>query len=163
MERPNYFLVVMLLVGTLVPAMFSDTLWSQPAKRASTEKEVLKLLKLLQTEALMRQVTDQVIEQLRQNVSQPPQRYWNSFKAKLDYSEVMGQIAAVYERYLTANDIRALHAFYSSPVGSKLIRVQPRIMAESMAIGQEWGRDVAERAMKEVGHAEADRSQDRKR
>jgi hypothetical protein len=50
--------------------------------------------------------------------------------------------------------MRAVAEFYRSPVGSKLIDVQPDIMQESILAGQRWGarigQEIEEEARREL-------------
>ena len=62
----------------------------------------------------------------------------------------MAMIVPVYERHFTRKDIQGLIAFYQSPVGRKFVSVQPKLVAESMQIGQRWGQKVAQKVMREI-------------
>src|SRR5215472_7710054 len=53
---------------------------------------------------------------------------------------MMPQIAAAYARHFTQEDIRAMVAFYESPIGRKMFQTMPVIVQESMAIGQRWAQ-----------------------
>jgi hypothetical protein len=53
---------------------------------------------------------------------------------------MMPQIAAAYANHFTQEDIRALVAFYESPIGKKMIQTMPVILQESIAIGQRWAQ-----------------------
>jgi uncharacterized protein len=68
--------------------------------------------------------------------------------------ELIDQIAVLYATHLTAEELAAIIAFYSSPVGARFIAVQPQIMRESMTLGQRWGaqigREIEAEARKEL-------------
>jgi hypothetical protein len=68
--------------------------------------------------------------------------------------ELLDEIAALYAQRLEAAEMRAVAEFYKSPVGSKLIDVQPEIMQESILAGQRWGarigREIEEEARREL-------------
>jgi uncharacterized protein len=69
-------------------------------------------------------------------------------------SELLDEIAVLYAQRLQAAEMRAVAEFYRSPVGSKLIDVQPEIMQESMLAGQRWGarlgQEIEEEARREL-------------
>lgn len=65
------------------------------------------------------------------------------FTSGLD--EIVPELVKIYDRHLSHDDLKALIAFYSTPVGGKVIRVMPRIMSESMAFGRQWGQDIGQR------------------
>jgi hypothetical protein len=58
-------------------------------------------------------------------------------------NEVMDQIAAVYARNFTADELREAVAFYRGPTGQKFVQKMPAITQESMAIGQRFGQSIA--------------------
>src|SRR5262245_57482182 len=58
-------------------------------------------------------------------------------------NEVIEQIAAVYARNFTADELREAVAFYRGPTGQKIVQKLPAITQESMAIGQRFGQSIA--------------------
>jgi uncharacterized protein len=57
--------------------------------------------------------------------------------------EIVDEITALYARTFTADELRAVTAFYHGAVGQTFLKKQPAIMQESMAIGQKFGQSVA--------------------
>ena len=53
------------------------------------------------------------------------------------------QIAGLYAKFFTADELRQLTAFYRGPVGQKFLQIMPRIMQDSMTIGQKFGESIA--------------------
>jgi len=45
---------------------------------------------------------------------------------------LMGTMPAVYARFLTADEMRDIQAFYRTPAGAKALKVMPEIMGETM-------------------------------
>ena len=58
-------------------------------------------------------------------------------------NEILDQIAALYARNFTVDELRELTAFYRGPVGQKFVQKQSLILQESMMIGQRFGQSVA--------------------
>jgi hypothetical protein len=48
-------------------------------------------------------------------------------------SEIVKDVPAIYARYLTADDMRALAAFYSTPTGAKMLQALPKFLPEAFA------------------------------
>ena len=48
------------------------------------------------------------------------------------------QMTAVFDKYLTQEEVRGLLAFYGTPLGRKTVNVMPMIGQESARIGQRW-------------------------
>jgi hypothetical protein len=53
--------------------------------------------------------------------------------------ELIDQIAALYAAEMSLEDLNAVLAFYKSPIGLRFAGMQPKIMRESMVLGQRWG------------------------
>lgn len=60
--------------------------------------------------------------------------------------EMVREVIPVYEKYLTMEDLRALLAFYRSPVGQKLVRIQPQLTKDAMIVMKAY----AERRIQEI-------------
>jgi uncharacterized protein len=52
--------------------------------------------------------------------------------------EIKDKMVALYARYFTHAEVKALVAFYNSDLGRKTISNMPNLMREAAAIGQEW-------------------------
>jgi len=57
--------------------------------------------------------------------------------------EFTGAIAVIYASHFTVDELRQLTAFYRGPVGQKFLQIMPRIMQDSMTIGQKFGESIA--------------------
>jgi uncharacterized protein len=57
-------------------------------------------------------------------------------------NELMDQIAELYAAEMSLADLNAVIAFYKSPVGNRFAGIQPKIMRDSMALGQRWGERI---------------------
>jgi hypothetical protein len=68
--------------------------------------------------------------------------------------ELIEQVAGLYAQELSVEELVAVSDFYKSPVGVKLLSVQPQIARQSMALGQRWGaqigREIEQEARKEL-------------
>jgi hypothetical protein len=58
-------------------------------------------------------------------------------------NEITDQMAGVYARTFTVDEMHQLIAFYQTPVGQKLLEKLPTLVQESMSIGQAWRRRLA--------------------
>ena len=57
--------------------------------------------------------------------------------------EFAGAIGAIYATHFTADELRQLTAFYRGAVGQKFLQVMPKIMQDSMTVGQKLGESMA--------------------
>jgi hypothetical protein len=68
--------------------------------------------------------------------------------------DLIEQIARLYAAELTLQELNAIIAFYKSPAGLRFAGVQPKIVRESVLLGQRWGErigaEIAEEARQEL-------------
>jgi uncharacterized protein len=65
----------------------------------------------------------------------------NAVNARI--GEMVDQMAAVYARNFTPDEMRQLVAFYRGPLGQKFLEKMPTVMQESMSVGQAFGQQIA--------------------
>jgi hypothetical protein len=66
------------------------------------------------------------------------------FEERIDAAGGMVErVIPIYDKYFTHSEIRELLAFYQTNIGRKTIDVLPKIVSESMVIGQAWGQSLA--------------------
>lgn len=128
-----------------------------PAKKtaaapgAPSREEILKLFQLMQISKTMDAVVNAAKEQgvetavqmIHERIPNPTTEQKKQFEEKVNeiLSQALGPSAIqemleatvpVYQRHLTRADLQAMTAFYSSPIGQKLLREQPAMVRESM-------------------------------
>lgn len=69
---------------------------------------------------------------------------------EFDADELIALTAPVYDKYFTHDDIKKLIEFYKSPIGTKMVKMQPQVMKDSMSIGEVWGREIGEKIQKRI-------------
>ena len=136
----------LILTGTLnvVAEEMSDP--AAVSKRA----DIKHLMEVTDVSSLGMQIMNRLILTMKQGRSEAHEKFWDDFRAEFDINELVGMIIPIYEKHLTHEEIKQLIAFYESPIGKKLIKVQPQIMMESMAAGEEWGKKLVQRAMEKL-------------
>lgn len=92
------------------------------------------------------------------NYSDVPYEVWNELETELlqtSMDDFVEMLVPVYQNHFTKEDLYQLIEFYKSPIGKKYSENAPYIMKESMVVGQEWGKKLAEnfsQKMKEKGY-----------
>lgn len=67
----------------------------------------------------------------------------------MDMGSLTEEIIPLYDKYYTLEELKAINAFYQSPVGQKVLSTSPQIFQESVAIGQKWGEKMGKEASDE--------------
>ena len=125
---------------------------SVPTKR----DDIRQLVTITGTIAIMKQSMERSIAQLRPSFKQLPDAFWAELPKEMDYEALLEKILPVYEAHFTHDDVKALLAFYRSPIGQKSIRELPLIMQESSVVGREWGEATGRRIMEKIQRAQPD-------
>ena len=86
----------------------------------------------------------QMIEPMKRALPDVPESFWNQEINKVNLDDIIKVYIPIYAKYYTAEDIKALIAFYKSPVGKKVIAKSPVIAEESMTAAEGWGRKLAQ-------------------
>ncbi len=94
-----------------------------------------------------KQAMEQMIPALKQMVPDAPESFWDDVLAEVNADELENLIIPVYQKHFNDEDIKAINAFYDTPAGQKMIGKMPVIMQESMAIGQQWGQQLAQEVL----------------
>jgi hypothetical protein len=61
---------------------------------------------------------------------------------KAHAGELSGAVAEIYAADFSADELHALNVFYQTPLGQKMLSLQPLIARQSIAAGQAWGHSV---------------------
>jgi len=61
-------------------------------------------------------------------------------RASMD--DLMHQIAGIYVRHFSDDDLRTILSFYRTDTGRKMLAEMPSVLKESAVLGQAWGQQV---------------------
>ena len=138
-------LLLLAVVGMLsCSAMAQSTI--TPEKR----QEITTMLQLTGMEKLMDQMKLQMLTSLRGRATDLPEAFWTKMASKMDMHELLEKLIPLYDKYYTLEDLKAVNAFYKSPVGQKVMSTLPKIMQESMLVGREWGEKIGRQVAAEI-------------
>jgi uncharacterized protein len=127
-----------------------------PAKAA----DIQRLMEVAGTRDMLNQIWGSMQTTIRPTLEQslPPGPYraklidlfFDRLKSKLDAQQFVDLAAAAYDKYLSDDDIKALTAFYQTPLGKKTLTVLPQMMSELQQQGFRIGEQAGREAMTEV-------------
>jgi len=108
-----------------------------PAQR-NGDGEIRELLHVLGVKTIGQSLSEQVLGQLKMSLPHVPEQFWQKASGDSGAERLWENLIPLYRKHFEPSDIRALLRFYRSPIGKKLLRVQPRINGESARMGQAW-------------------------
>lgn len=145
--------VIFISISVLSLASLSQA--QDTAVAAPSKEEVLKFMEVLRIRPQLNQYFASVATQAKLGAEEgfkqklpdatPAQlaeidRFAEGLFKGMPVDEMIDAMVPIYQRHLTKEDLTAILAFYSSPVGQKLQREQPAMMQEGMQVGGEIGR-----------------------
>jgi hypothetical protein len=142
------FLAVVAVLG-LFPSM-ALALNESVQTNASPEDLARQLIHLTGGGGLGKQLMTQMVDSFRKADPKVPEEFWTEFLASVDPKQLEDLVVPIYVQNFTAEEMRASIQFYSSPVGQSLIHKLPVVLQQSMAVGQEWGKKLAQEAEERV-------------
>ena len=148
-------ILVFLLALSLAPMRAHGQAQGDSEARAAAAR---KLIEVTGAASLGLQAMDSVIATFRKTHPEVPEAFWTEFRTEVRPELLTEATVPIYAKYLSLEELQQLASFSESPLGRKLLQVQPAILQESMAAGQQWGGDIARRILqrlKEKGFAKA--------
>ena len=136
------------LTAVLCLAIAPSPARAQTPAATQGDAEKIRLIRQLVARAKLTEQAVQAIEtQLpAQRAANPrvPEQFWNRFleQARARRGELEEGYVKLYDRNFTTAELRQLLAFYDSPIGKRFLEVQPVLMREGIALGQEWGSRI---------------------
>ena len=155
MKKSIAAFALLVLCATIMPAQTPPASRPAPSADSSAEHaakrvEIRKLIELTGAANVSADALRQIIGPLKAGFPEVPDEFWDTFIKEVRSDELIDLVIPIYDKYYTREEIRDLTLFYQSPVGQKTIKVLPKLSAEAIDAGQEWGKMVADRAMRKL-------------
>lgn len=118
---------------------------------APNKEDVMKFMDLMHVRQQMTQLMDGMKQSARvgaeagfkQEIPNPTSDQLEKVDALADVvfgdmpiGEIIDAMIPIYQKHISKADLNAIVAFYSSPVGQRLLEEQPAILSEAMEAGQ---------------------------
>jgi hypothetical protein len=113
-------------------------------------RKARELLELTGADAVAHQTLEAMLEQFRLMPGLPP-GFVDAFREVAAEADFISMVAPIYVEELSESDIDAAIEYWKSPAGRRMAAATPTITARSMEVGQQWGQQLAARALERVG------------
>ena len=169
------------LIALACAPLLAVTLSAQqalPKDSQPTKEDIEKYYATMHIRELMRATMDATVKQMRQVTHEQFKKQvpdaTPEMLAKLDgmtddivknfdFEELLQAMTPVYQKHLTKDDLTAITAFYSSPVGQKLLKEMPAITQEAMQAASGIMQRQMDFAMQKAQQVVADMIRDNSR
>jgi hypothetical protein len=112
------------------------------AQTEATDADIIKMQQLNGTAGSIEAMYPQILAQLKTMKPGVSDEKWAAAKKEVfdvEVAELNKQLIPIYKKHFTQEDVKAIIAFYETPIGKKLAEQTPQITLESMQISQTWG------------------------
>jgi hypothetical protein len=157
-----------MLAGWLTALLLMCMMPVASAQDAGSEKraDILRLMKLTKEESSIRAMYQLMFDEAETSMRAAGARggetgltantFAQDYRAAAErvlerrFPELMEILAALYDQQYTHDDIKGLIAFFSSPLGRKLVENSPKHMQESYRLGVAFGKSISEEIRLEI-------------
>ena len=128
-------LLALMLPVTLLAQGTPSVRSIDPAKR----EVILRLLKVTRSGALSVQMVKEGIEAQKRAMPHVPEIFWTEFAKAMNPEAFEAMALPIYDKHFALEELKAILAFYETPVGRLMLEKMPRVLRESMEAGKELG------------------------
>jgi len=132
----------------------SFSIYAQSTSGAAPEsqkiKNIRKIMELTGSGRLGVQVIQNMVGSFRTTYPNVDPTFWDDFLKEVKPEDLVNMVVPVYDRNFTDAEIDGMLAFYSSPVGQKVLSKLPVVLQESMQVGQTWGQELSKKIMQKL-------------
>ncbi len=123
---------------------------TQTLAKATKQDDIRRLLAITGSAKLSEQMMRQMVDAMKPAMPGVPDSFWDKFLKEAKSEELVELMIPVYDKKFSREEIRKITEFYETPAGKKFVEKTPEIVAESMKIGQEWGRQLAQEIVEQA-------------
>lgn len=106
----------------------------------ASEAQVRDLMQVMGVQQSLGMMNQQITAVMAQRLPCVPASYWGSFIDQPNATTLMSGMIPAFQKHFTSEDIDGLLKFYRSPLGQKVIKEMPQVMAENVKLNQVWGQ-----------------------
>ena len=111
------------------------------------QQKVRRLMALTGAEDTGRQMMDMMTGHFEKSSSIPP-GFMEKFREVAQQESIVDMLVPVYMKHFSEEDLDAAITFHESPAGRRFLAAQPRVMQEAKEVGEQWGVQLAEKALR---------------
>jgi hypothetical protein len=120
------------------------------SQTSTKETKIRQLMELTGSGNLGVQATKNLFAMYKKNYTQVDTSFWDEIEKEVSADGLVNLVVPIYDKHFSEQEIDALITFYSSPAGKKIVQTLPIVMQESMAAGQQWGKELSEKVIEKM-------------
>ena len=147
MRKSIKFLLISIVVFLFISSYFIFREVDKVNAATNKKQEDIKhLFKIMEggLNKMGSQMLTPIISRYKEKHKDIPDKYWDDLFKEM-FNDIMKFMIPRYEKHFTHEDIKGLIKFHESPLGKKMIRVQPLIMKEMMPKITKWSKTLSKK------------------
>jgi hypothetical protein len=148
------FIALVLVLGSFTFCQTAPTNRSAAQPGSAKLIKIRELIELIGTPRITADIMKSQAAAIKKLMPFPPAAqddFEKEFLASINVNELIDLVVPIYDRHLSEEDVDGMLSFYRSPVGRRIIKALPEIMAESQRAGQEWGQGLGMKVGRSIG------------
>ena len=151
----RFVIPVLLFASIAVFAQQAEPAW-KPATQApplSKHDKIKQLIMMTGSPQMALDLMKQQMAVIKKSLPLPPKAqddFADQFVAAVKLDEFVDLLIPVYSRHLSEEEVDGLLAFNRTPLGQKILKTLPVIMAECGDAGQKWGSELGLRIGRDI-------------
>jgi uncharacterized protein len=156
----NLLVVILLCVGSASVCAAQQSPADQPASKADIDRyyQTMHIREMTKStmDAVSKQMRQMMHDQLQKVPNLPPDaeekmnKMYDDMLKNMPLDDILDAMEPVYQKHFTKGDIDSLIAFYSTPVGQKMLVELPTITQEAMQASSGIMRKYMDQTMQQV-------------
>lgn len=118
--------------------------------QTTKEQKVVDLLQAMGTTQTMKTSYEFFMNRYKEQYPEIAEEFWQRAGKLVNYEDLIKRIIPVYMKNFSEKEIDDLLAFYQTTTGKAMIEKMPLILQESMSIGENWGRELAQKLERDI-------------
>src|SRR5271169_885520 len=169
----SLLVVILLCVGSATVCVAQQPPADQPASKADIDRyyQAMHVRELMKStmEVVFKQMRQTMRDELQKVPNLPPDaeekmnKMYDDLLKNAPLDDILDAMEPVYQKHFTKGDIDSLIAFYSSPVGHKMLVEMPAITQEAMQASSGIIRKYTDQTTQQVQDQIAQMSKDSQR
>jgi hypothetical protein len=120
------------------------------AQHAEKLRDIRRLMELTGDDRMANQLLDQMAANLRASGEMSSERFLQEYRKAFDSSKVIEIQVAAIDKYLSAEDVRAIVRFYESPAGQRMREAMPKVFSETLAQSKALSEEVSRKVLRKL-------------
>ncbi|HKR02008.1 MAG TPA: DUF2059 domain-containing protein [Pyrinomonadaceae bacterium] len=152
----------LIILGLALLCAHSSRVVAQDAAKEKRDN-IRRLLVVTKSAELGAQIIEHSLSQIKENLLRIPgeplapavlerilQIASEEMHTQFSAEKMIDAVIPIYDKYLSAEEVKALLAFYESPLGQKVTTVMPQIMNEAYGEGIKLGEAATVRVLQKI-------------